>query len=288
MLATGLVLAALAAVGVALGRPKAVASGAWDEYLGGDLELAERALGPMARRFSRSGIIHGIIEGTDEHNAIVRDIKTGGAFHRSFEVYIAVQLAALLSGGALLALSLLQGADGWLRIVLIILALIIAYWPYNQVRSKAQQRSREIIEHLPEFADLLLMVLPSMGVPQALAFTADRSTGPVAHEMQELSRTLSARGMTDIEAFELFSDRLGTLQGREFLGSLKASYLDGTTAVDTIRSQAENLRNIKYQQQRAVAKRIPVTLVVRFTIHFMPLLFILAFLPVLFSLSGVN
>jgi hypothetical protein len=288
MLITGLILAALAALGVALGRPRRKETDTWDDYLGGDLELAERALGPMARRFSRSSLVQDVIEGTDEHNPIVRDLKTGGVFYRSFEIYMAVQIAAFLLGGALLAFSLLEGIEGWLRMVLIMSALIVSYWPYNHVKTKAQARSREIISHLPEFADLLLMVLPSMGVPQALAFTAERSTGPVADEMREMSRTLAARGLTDVEVFELFADRLGTPQGREFLSSLKASYLDGTTAVDTIRAQAENLRNLKYQHQRAIAKRLPVTLVVRFTIHFMPLLFILAFLPVLFSLSGVN
>ncbi len=260
----------------------------WEGYLNRKLESTERLLGSAARPFSRSGAVARLAESDRTPESIKRDLELGGAFNGNLRIFYSMQLAAMVVGASMLAFSFVDGLGGFYRFMLVGVGLIIAYWPLNKIKSSAERKRVTIIEELPEFADLLLMVLSSMSVLQALNFTAERSKGSVATELKELVRTISGRSMPEEQAFALTAARLGTAEGREFVAALQSSYLDGTTAVENIRSQVENLQNIRFQHQRAKAKRLPVSLVVTFAMHFLPLLFILAFLPVITSLSGMS
>jgi hypothetical protein len=260
----------------------------WEGYLNRKLESTERLLGSAARSFSRSGAVARLAHSERTPESVRRDLELGGAFSGNLRVFYSMQLAALVTGASLLALSFLEDLGGFYRFMLVGVGLIVAYWPLNKIKTAASRKRETIIEELPEFADLLLMVLSSMSILQALNFTAERSKGSVATEMKELVRTISGRAMAEEQAFALTAGRLGTAEGREFVSALQSSYLDGTTAVENIRSQVENLQNLRYQHQRGKAKRLPVSLVVTFAMHFLPLLFVLAFLPVIASLSGMS
>lgn len=261
----------------------------WDSYLSRKVESTERILGPMARSFSRSGAVSRLAESQRGPEILRRDLELGGAFNGSLHVFYSMQLAAIVVSTCLMALSFLDGITALNRLVFVGIAIIMAVWPSNRVRSSARQKSLMVLDELPDFAELLLMTISSTSVPNALAFTAERSQGTVAAEMRELVRMLNGAGRgRETESFALTAARLGTVEGREFVSALQSSYLEGTTAAANIKAQVDNLRMLKFQQQRARAKRLPVSLVITFALHFMPLLFILAFLPVLSSLSGLG
>jgi len=282
-----LVLLLIAAVLLARGE-SADPDKVWDTYLGGDLEGAERALGSLARRFSGGRLVQAAMSNPSTFEAVQRDISLGRSFNGSLEVYLSVQLVALLAGTTAASMAFLETEFvPYQPFLLVAFGAVVAYWPYNQVREKARERAQEVLDHLPRFADLLLMVLSSMSVPQALEFTANRDHGPVAAEMRELVRTLSMRAMPEHEAFQATAERMGTQQGRDFVETLASSYLEGTTSVSNITAQVEGLRTAKFQDQRATAKRIPVKLVVTFTLHFLPLLLVLSFMPILFAMGDL-
>lgn len=259
----------------------------WENYLNRKLESTERLLGTAARSFSRSGAVARLAGSDRTPESIRRDLELGGAFGGNVRIFYSMQLSAMVFGAGLLALSFLDGIGGFYRFLLVGFAIVISYWPMNKVRSLAQKKRELIIEELPEFADLLLMVLSSMSVLQALNFTAERSAGSIATELKELVRAISGRLMSEEQAFQLTAARLGTAEGREFISALQSSYLDGATAVENIRSQVQNLQMLRYQAQRAKAKKLPISLVVTFALHFLPILFALAFLPVVTSLAGL-
>lgn len=261
----------------------------WDGYLNRRLESTERILGPMARSLGRSGAVTRMVENSKGTEQLRRLLELGGAFGGVLQIYWSMQLAAVVVGSFAIAFSFLEGISGGARVILLTVGVLVAAWPYNKARNEAKRKTEIVLEQLPDFAELLLMTISSVSVPQALAFTADRVEGVVAADLRELVRMLNGAGRgREEQVFAITAARLGTTEGREFIAALQSSYLEGTTAAANIRAQVVNLRMLKYQQQRGRAKRLPVTLVVTFAVHFMPLLFILSFLPVIGALSGLG
>jgi len=287
ILTISMLLALGAAVAIALGKPRQPISSAWKEIekQKENMEAAERALGPLAQRFAGTRAVQAAVESERSFEELQKKLRAGQSFAASLEVFFAYQTAALIAGIAILSLSFLDWPSSIFSFVFVGMGLIIGITPYYRVVTKAREREEEVLELLPRFADLLLMVLSSMSVPQALSFTADRDKGPIAAEMRELVRTLSAHTLQDKEAFELTAERIGTQPGRDFIETLASAYIEGTKSTETIRLQVEQLRMLRYQQQRGVAKRIPNRMIVAFALHFLPLLFVVALLPVMYSLA---
>lgn len=286
----GIILLLLAAVGLLSRGPHGSTTELeWDGYLNRRLESTERILGPMARSLARSGAVARIAETGKGSEQLRRLLELGGAFSGSLQIYWSMQLASIVIGSFAVAFAFLEGLSTGARVVLLAVGALVAAWPYNKARSDARRKTEIVLEQLPEFAELLLMTISSVSVPQALNFTADRVEGSVAADLRELVRMLNGAGRgREEQVFAVTAARLGTTEGREFVAALRSAYLEGTTAAANIRAQVENLRMLRYQQQRGRAKRLPVTLVVTFALHFMPLLFILSFLPVIGALAGLG
>lgn len=279
-------LALIATISLVLRKTPSEPSEAWDAYMATQPDGLANLFGVPARAVSANPIIKNVNE--DSLEQLRGRLRLGGAFGGDLNIFISYQVVALLASAGLLAVSMLSVLPTFMRLVIAGLGVLIAMWPYSTVRTSAAKRAALLRRTLPDFAELLLMVLPSMSVPQAITFTASKLDGPVAVEMRELVRTLTTRSMPEQQAFELTAERLGTPEGRALVNALKVAYLDGAKAVDPIRAQVDALRAIQFQHQRAMAKKLPVTLVVNFAVHFMPMLFILAFLPVVFALSGIS
>lgn len=266
-------------------RGKEPADSKWDDYVEQSNGL-QKLLGPAARELSGTKVARRF--GPDQVEGLQQKLRIGNSFYGDVEVFVAYQMAAVLFAIMVLSLSFLPNLLPIFRAVLVLLAVILVVWPFSTVNKAASLRAAEIRRDLPDFAELTLMVLPSMSVPQSLTFTSSRLDGPVAFEMRELVKTLAMRTMSEDEAFDLTADRLGTVEARQFVASLKTAYIDGTKSVEVIRAQVDNLRKVQFQEARAKAKRLPITMVVAFAIHFMPLLFVLILVPVFAALSGVG
>jgi Flp pilus assembly protein TadB len=260
----------------------------WNTYEDSKLESTERMLGPLARVFSRSNSVRRLSQPTRINDVINRDLKISGAFNSSLDIFYSVQLAAIVTGISLIGVSYLQIFGGLLSVMLAVIGITLALWPILQVRKLAKAKRSIILDELPEFADLLLMAITTMTIESALTFTAERATGIVGAEIRELLRALNNRTIDAAKLFEITAQRLGTPEGKEFIGALQATWIDKAATATNIQAQVNSLRELQYQKQRGIAKRLPITLVITFTIHFMPLLFILGFLPVFTSLTGLK
>lgn len=284
----GIILVLVAAVALlSRGTPTTETELEWDGYLNRKLESTERLLGPMARSLGRSGAVARMVEGSRSSDSLRRMLELGGAFGGSIHIFWSMQLTACAVGAFSLAFSFLENVANPGKFLLVGGSLLVAAWPYNKVRSDARRKTDIVLDELPEFAELLLMTITSISVTQAVRFTAERVSGPVASDLQEMVRMLDTGRGREEQIFAVTAARLGTPEGREFIGALQSAYLEGTVAAANIRSQVENLRMLKYQNQRARAKRLPVTLVITFALHFMPLLFAISFLPVIAALAGL-
>lgn len=280
----GLVLTFWAGLAALLMRPKRqIDESVWSRYLETS-EGVTNALGRAARPLAASSVVRRA-EGASSLTFLEQRLRMGGTFGGNLEIFFSVQLLTVLIGGASLSVVLLTDLPPLLEIAFAGVGALLPIWPYNEASQKAAARAMRITAELPDFAELLVMVLPSMSVPQALMFTSEHVDGEVSTEMRNLVRTLTTRTMNDDEAFSFTASRIGTPEGRQFVDALRDAHLEGTKVVESITSQAESLRRISFQNQRAVAKRLPMRLTFVFALHFMPLLFALAFLPVVYGLG---
>lgn len=259
----------------------------WNTYARVPEEGVGRLLQPVARLFYGTKPANNLSKASRFNESLRKDLEFTGLFAASLEVYFAVQASALLVGMTVAALSYL-GTGGTERILLLLPGLGFMLWPWYKVRAKAKEKRETILRELPEFADILLMYMEALSVVQACRQAAGKTNGVVSLEMRELALALTTRTMSEGDAFDRCAARLGTLEGKEFVSALQSAVIDGTGAVRSVRSQVESLREIRYQQQRAAAKKLSVKLAVAFALHFLPLIFILAGIPVVASFGGVN
>lgn len=285
MIEIGILLALLTALVMMVKRsPRTIDSAAWDEYAN-DSEQIDRVLARASRSLAGTVLVRTGSGGTATR-ALETLLRSGRTFGSSLEVFLSVVVATLIGAATLLLLALGLNIGGVVLLLLAGFAALLAIYPWNKLFTAAKQRTAEINAALPDFIELLVMVLPTTSPLPALAFTAERARGPVAVEILALVQTISSRGVaTDLEAFEIASNRLGTPEARTFITTLRNAYIEGTPVTDSLNQQADALRRALFQRQRARAKRMPTTLVIVFAIHFMPLLIILALLPIIVGLG---
>ena len=260
----------------------------WTTYAQTPVDGVGKILQPMARLFYGTKSTANLSKVSRFNESLRKDLEFTGLFAGSLEVYFSVQASALFVGMTLAALSYVSTLAGLASLILLTVGGSVMAWPWDKVRRKAKEKREAVLNELPEFAEILLMYMEALSVVQACRQTVTKVDGVVSAEIKELVTALNTRTMSESEAFSRCAARLQTLEGKEFVSALQAAVIDGTTAVRNVRSQVESLREIRYQRQRSVAKKLPTKLVVAFAVHFLPLIFILAGLPVVAALSGMN
>lgn len=219
-------------------------------------------------------------------NGVQNKVVASGLYSGSVEVYVAYQTAALLVAAVLLVAGLAVRDDALVRILLVVGGLAVAAWPYDRVNRAAKAAAEEAAEALPEFVELLLIPLTSgMSVEASLAFTARQTSGVVSDSVQWLLETLASRTMSESDAYAAAGRRIGSSEALAFFNSLYQAQVQGVQITEPLRRQADSLRVKHHQERRAKVKRIPVKLIVAFAVHFLPLLFILVLVPLMFSLA---
>ena len=257
----------------------------WDQYLSNSSGVA-RLLASGGRPIASSKLVKDL-NGTKTYKSIDNNVRMGNTFQSSVEIFVSVQIAALIIGIMFLLFALIAQPVTLVKLLILLVGMVIPLWPVAELITEAQKRSAMISVDLPEFAELLLMVAPSMSIPAALAFTAERSKGIVGLEIFELVKTLGTRAIPEQEAFGLTAERLATVDGKQFINILANGYLQGSRVVEPLTSLAEQMRRSEFQKRRAYAKKLPVKLVIIFAIHFIPFLIGLAFLPVVYGFLGL-
>lgn len=213
----------------------------------------------------------------------------GGLYAGSVEVFLSVQVAALLVATGGLAIIPMSGMRGLPLVAGILMCVVIAVFPYNQVHDAGKKRLAQVRTELPEFAELLLMPVSSgYGIIPALDFTASRLTGVVSTEVRTMLTLLSSRAATEASVFEQTGARMGDPAAVTFFNTLYQSYTDGTGIRESLRAQAEQLRHQEHQRKRALLKQLPNKLVFIIALHLLPFIFVVTVLPTLFAMQSMS
>lgn len=253
---------------------------AWEAYVSNETSQTQRILSRAARPIASLPILQNQVKATQTYKQLTAKLRAGGAYAGSLEVYLSVQVVTILLGIGIIGLAALLGLTGLPLYLSIAFGLLFMILPLNKVFSTAKARSVAVTESLPDFAELLIMVLPNSSILTALAFTAERSKGPVAEEITSMVSAISSRSLNEAEAFQLAAERLGTPEARAFMTTLMNAYLEGAKALDAIKAQSESMRKLAFQHRRELAKKLPTKLSIIYGIHFMPALLVIAFLPI--------
>lgn len=261
-------------------------SKAWDSYRRNETSQAQQILSRAARPLASIPALQKQIKSTGTYRALEAKLRAGGAYAGSLEVFLAVQVLVIIVGLAILGSLLVLNIQGAWFYMGAIFSILLIFLPYNTVNTKAKERAAAVSDSLPDFAELLSMVLPNSSILSGMAFTAERSSGPVADEVKAMVTAISTRTLNEAEAFQLAAERLGTAEARAFMTTLMNAYLEGTKALDAINAQAESMRKISFQNRREAAKKLPTKLILIFGAHFMPALLVVAFLPLALGIGN--
>ena len=260
---------------------------AWEHALSQEDSIVGRILQSLAQPVSRLDSLQGILP-SRQYRWLQRRLLAANKFGGEVDIFLSVQAVCFFIASALVVVGLLAG--GAFSFALWLLSFGLLAYPWNIVAKAAEKKSREVTDALPEFAELLQMVIASgsMGLEAALGFTAERVDGPVSDEVRHMLLVIRNNPSDEQAAYLLAGERLGTPEAKTFFSSILQAQLDGAKILENLQGQARGLRTSSYQRQRGEIKKMPVRLVVMFGIHLFPLLFVAALLPTLMSLSRIG
>ena len=261
---------------------------AWEDAASNEDSAVGRILLNVAKPVSRSTLLKKEAS-SPAYQMLERRLVASGAYSSSVEVFLAVQIVSFFVGSLVLAATIGSNPSGALPVIAgVMLAAGITALPYNQISKKAKAREEAVLEALPDFSELLQMPLASgMGVLPALSFTADRVDGIVSDEVKKMTLFIANNPSKEAEGFLLAGERLGTPEAKSFFAAMLQAQVEGSRVMESLASHSEALRKKAFERSRADAKKLPVKLVLMFGMHFLPLLFILALLPVFLSFGEV-
>lgn len=256
----------------------------WEQAISNERSAVGRILLQVSRPISRSTIISREAS-TPQWRALQKKVVASGAFGSDVEIFMSAQVAAAMIGLGGIAIS--SASSGVGRLTGLVISFSITLFPWNIVSKGSARRTAEVLEDLPSFAELLQMPLAAgMGIPPALKFTAERLQGPVADETLRMLDLIRVNPAEEAAAFVEAGERLVVPEARAFFVALLQAHVEGARVASSLGRQAELLRTSAYQRKRAELKKLPIKLVLIIGMHFLPVLFTVALLPVVAGLGG--
>jgi Flp pilus assembly protein TadB len=262
---------------------------AWESAMAQEGSAVGRIFQSLARPVSRVDVLGAKMLSTRQYRFLQSRLIAAGRFAGDPEIFLSIQVVALLVAIGVLALALV--ASGTLaQVALVLMAIGLVFYPWNLVSKAAKEKADAVTAMLPEFAELLQMTIASgaMGLESALAFTAERTPGIVSDEVRNMLLVIRANPADEAAAYALAGERLGTPEAKTFFASIYQAQVQGAKILENLASQSRQLRTSAFHLQRANIKKLPNKLVIVFGIHLMPLMFVAAILPAIYGLAHMG
>lgn len=269
------------------GEERRDTSGEWDRATDRAATSLDRSLLRAARPLSNLELVYERSISPQYRWLQQKLLASGGVYGASVEVFLSMQVLTTLLAMGVLALAFAANLAGMGLGAAAAMAVALVGWPYTQVNKAIKQRSVDIAENLPAFADLLMMPLTSgMGIIPSISFTVERlEPSVVKTEIQAMLSLQQANPNEQAKAFILAGERLGTPEAKAFFTALLQAYTEGTAIAETIEAQAESLRAKAYEHRNEIIEKLPAKISVVMAIHIVPALLIITMLPMFFALG---
>ena len=196
------------------------------------------------------------------------------------------------AGGALglmLGLSIHGGpaVRGFIVIAAFFIGLI---YPRMYVQKIAEKRMDEIMHVLPFAIDLISSSM-NAGLDFGAAVRYLISTGKEDVLKKEFGIFLRdvELGKTRTEALKDMQERISAVEFTRFVSAIAFGMDSGSSIIEIMRIQAEEMRRVKYARAEQQAAKAPVKMIVPMAIFVFPSMFIMIFIPIFLRIkdSGV-
>ena len=219
-----------------------------------------------------------------------RIIYAGKQQSMTFPRFITIQilLAVLLFALFMFVFSLLPSIPTGSAIVLSLLVGLLGFvLPILSLSSMARKRQVLIQKSLPDFLDLLLVSVDAgLGFDMALKRVTSQMEGPLA---QETSRALEEIriGRSREEALRGIVHRTGVPDLSSFISAIIQAEQLGTNIANTLRIQANTMRQKRRQRAEKAAMQAPIKMIFPMAFFIFPVMFVVILGPVLLQIVRV-
>lgn len=206
-----------------------------------------------------------------------------GQLYRFALVSTLVEMVANVPGGAGEALAMILTAGPW------ILFVICGLVPTMVVRAARRERVRAIEQDLPLVLELFAtMGEAGLGFDSALAKIVRAQDGrrPLVSELVGFQHDMLA-GVPRSQALRRMARRIEVGPLTSFTSALIQAEQVGASMAETVRHQAEDLRQRRRENALLEAQALPVKLVFPLVICFLPGIFLSTLAPVLYQMIQV-
>ncbi len=201
-------------------------------------------------------------------------------------IFKIILLAAVFGGGMFVAMS--KGGDLPMvrRISFLVLGVIIGgMLPISTLARQIKTRQAAMQKQLPEVLDLLCVsVQAGLSFDAALRKIVTRMEGPFVTECRKMLDDVRM-GMTRRDALLDLASRCEVQEVSLFVTSVVQAERLGSNMSNTLKVQAENVRERHRQWVKAMALKAPVKIVLPLVGCILPAIFIVALGPALFSVA---
>ncbi len=156
--------------------------------------------------------------------------------------------------------------------------------PFMVIRHQIRKRKEAITYQLPEVLDLLsVSVTAGLSLDGAMQKITESMEGELVDEFRRMQRDIRM-GMTRHRAMRLMAERCDVQDLNLFVTSVIQSERLGASMGDTLRIQADNMRDLRRQRARRKAMQAPVKMVFPLVFFIFPVMFVIVLLPSILSL----
>jgi len=169
----------------------------------------------------------------------------------------------------------------WLTPAALLAASLGAFWPLVWIREHRAKRLRDISRSLPFYLDIVTLSVES-GTNLTGALSHAVAKGPAGPLQAELERVLSdvRAGRTRAEALRALAERIDLPAIASWVAALVSAERQGSSLGPTLRAQAEQRRQERFQLAEKLAMRAPVKMLFPLLVFIFPCTFVLLLFPV--------
>ena len=175
---------------------------------------------------------------------------------------------------------ILIGYDSFMFLFVMILFFIL---PYLKIVQDYKKRIDLILKQLPDFADLLsVMISSGIDFNNALIKLATIIDGVLVSEIQDINSKVNF-GLPVQQAFEEFAQKYNLTQVDMFVRTITFSLQSGQGMAESLIKISQQLKTENASIAEKKAQEAPVKMLIPMTLLIFPTIFILLFAPIIIS-----
>ena len=201
---------------------------------------------------------------------------------------LAIQVGLTAAGAVVMALLLAAGADGAMRLSLLLLPAMGWMLPSARLKRAIRTRSEAIFKDLPDIIDMLAIAVEAgSGFEAALSIVCENFDSPLTEELSIALREMEL-GMPRRQALQELRSRADLDVVRTFVLALLQADALGIPIGRVLKGQANEVRSKRRAWAREKAAKLPVKILFPLVLFIFPPILALVLGPAAGSMGGLG